>query len=193
MQQPPPTRDSTNLAIIAAVVIIVALVGAIGFLVLTGDEDSEDSDVAADERSDDQQDQQDPPAGDDQPANPTLVHIEDIEVGQCFDEPEMDEQDNVEQVPMVDCSAVHVYEVFDQFELEDGLWPGQESVTNDARSGCDDRFEDFVGIPKDDSELEGFFLAPTVASWDGFDDRTVTCFVTDENNDTTGTLEGAAR
>lgn len=115
------------------------------------------------------------------------VDVFSISVGDCFDDVGEDE---VSELPLVDCAEEHDYEVFDEFEIhDDGDFPGTTAMEDLADERCSELFEDFVGIPLEDSILNVATLSPTADTWDN-GDRTVSCMVTNPGVKTTGTLEG---
>ncbi|MFW6775592.1 septum formation family protein [Nocardioides sp. CPCC 205120] len=113
-----------------------------------------------------------------------------LQVGDCFDETEDEE---FSEVPAVPCAESHDNEIYEQFDLEDGDWPGVEAVQTAADDRCGAAFEPFVGFPYEDSEIDFFSMTPTEGSWDEADDRTVQCVAFDLGGPVEGTLEGAAR
>lgn len=115
----------------------------------------------------------------------------DLQVGDCFDDPAVDQE--VQSVTAVPCAEPHDAEVYAEFELPDGDFPGETEVSEAGGQGCYDRFEEFAGIAPEASTLSVFYLQPTEDSWEGADDRQITCAVIDEAGPTTGSLEGAAR
>lgn len=118
-----------------------------------------------------------------------------LEVGNCFIEADMNASltgDEVSEVPTVDCAEEHDSEVYHSEMLPDGDFPGAESVTDSGMDICKAKFEDFMGIAYDDSELYFSFFSPTSQSWDAMGDREILCYIlTDEM--VTGSLAGAAR
>ncbi|MBD0293338.1 MAG: septum formation family protein, partial [Jiangellaceae bacterium] len=69
---------------------------------------------------------------------------------------------------------------------------GTQAVDTAAQEICVAEFEDFVGIPYEDSVLDVGFLAPTEESWrEG--DREVLCTVFDPAEEVSGSLRGAKR
>ncbi|HEU4756351.1 MAG TPA: septum formation family protein [Agromyces sp.] len=112
-----------------------------------------------------------------------------LQVGDCL---EMSEGAQVETVPVVPCSEPHTDEVYHDFEMEDGEFPGDDAANAAAEEGCLAAFEPFVGLPYDTSELYVAWYVPTKESWDGIDDRMVSCTISDPSGPVTGTLEGAA-
>jgi len=116
----------------------------------------------------------------------------DLGVGDCTND---DLTGEVADVETVDCDESHVAEVYAVFDLEGRDFPGDAETASQAEDGCNGpRFEDYVGIPYNQSTLYTTFLTPTEESWNDADDRTVICFaVTEDRSPTTGSVEGADR
>lgn len=124
----------------------------------------------------------------------STVSIWDLRVGDCvvqnLEELYGEELQNIELVP---CSDEHRYEVYDSFDLPDGPFPGQDEADEAAGLGCDERFEDYVGISVWDSQYEVLFFNPTRETWEQMDDREVLCLAHNFGELIDGTLEGAER
>jgi hypothetical protein len=114
----------------------------------------------------------------------------DLEVGDCFDDPT--ESGEISEVPIVDCADPHDNEVYAAFDYDGDSFPGDDAMSTAADDGCQDRFEDFVGIAYLDSALYVTHLVPTSDSWDS-GDREIICVLYEPNEKLTGSMEGAAR
>ena len=99
--------------------------------------------------------------------------------------------DDAPTVPKVDCAVPHNGEVFATKTLPSGSYPGLAAVEQDAESFCLMRFDRFVGLAYDDSQLGFFYVYPQETGWfQG--DRDVACVLL-AGADVTGTLQNAAR
>ena len=105
--------------------------------------------------------------------SPTKGNVFSLEVGDCFNAGIGGNE--VAEVDIKDCNSSHEYEVFANFKLPDGTWPGYTSLANTADSQCISRFESYVGIDYESSEWYVDWLVPTEDSWNQGDDRDVTC------------------
>lgn len=115
-----------------------------------------------------------------------FILVTSIRVGDCLvDEPGESVQITVEATP---CSRPHREEAYATFDLGGGEFPGQAEVDRLAEEGCASRFEEYVGISYDESELDVVFLRPFEDSWDA--DTGVTCMVSDGGL-SVGSLKGA--
>jgi len=116
------------------------------------------------------------------------VLVTGIRVGDCLTkQPDTSTQLTVEVTP---CSKTHRQEAYANFDLGDGDFPGQAEVDRLAEGGCFSRFEEYVGIPADESSLEVFYLRPLEESWTA--DPGVTCLVS-EGKSGTGSLKNSKR
>lgn len=113
-----------------------------------------------------------------------------IAVGDCFDDEDTSGTE-ITSVPIVPCEEPHDNELFHEFTLADGDYPGDDEVATQADDGCFAAFPNFVGIAYEESTLEYFPITPTSASWGG-GDRVIQCAVYDPAGKTTGTLAGKA-
>ena len=100
-----------------------------------------------------------------------------IEVRDCLNLPnDLSEVQSVEGVP---CSQPHnaqAYATFDVTGFGDAF-PGSAAFQDQASQGCYDRFEGFVGLPYEKSELHITTLEPTQESWTQLDDREIVCLL----------------
>jgi hypothetical protein len=113
-----------------------------------------------------------------------------LNVGDCL--PEELSGDSISTVDVVPCEQEHYQEVFHTEDLDHASFPGSETVDTEAEELCSAAFEDFVGVPYNDSELYLNYLTPTEGSWE-LGDREVVCLIYDPEGNTTGSLENAGR
>ena len=95
-------------------------------------------------------------------------------------------------VDLVDCAEPHWFEVYASLAMLDGPYPGDAAVLDVADATCRSAFDDFVGVPRSESELRVERLFPTEESWTAWGDRLVTC-VLSAGGQLTGSLAGAQR
>lgn len=116
----------------------------------------------------------------------------DLQVGDCFND-DSDNDSEESEVEVIDCGEPHDNEVYFEYEIEDGDFPGENTIILDAEELCVDEFENFVGIPFVESELVYFPVYPTEASWEA-GDRIVYCVLyAADFSKLTGTAEGSQR
>lgn len=80
--------------------------------------------------------------------------------------------------------------MYHAFNLPDGVYPGEASVTEAAGNGCYNAFEPFVGHEYETSIYDLSYLYPSSESWDQLDDREVLCLM--DNYDGTKKTGSAA-
>lgn len=112
------------------------------------------------------------------------------EVGACL-QAESVTGTEVAQIPTVDCSDEHDAQVVVTFEARDGDYPDDAEWEQIVVDGCLGGFEDFVGVPYEESQLELQDLTPSQDGWDA-GDREVICvaFLVD-GSQTTESFEGS--
>ena len=114
-----------------------------------------------------------------------------VQIGDCFNIPQEELIQSLEAVP---CSDPHDAEAYDSFMQVGDEWPGQDAVDETSAWGCYDRFETFVGMPWDNSELDFWYLEPTKESWEQGNDREVICAITSyDGSQLVGSMRGANR
>ncbi len=114
-----------------------------------------------------------------------------LEVGDCLND--SGAKGEVSSLPVVDCDEPHDSEIYASVLMEGDEYPGTDATVQFAETACYDRFEDFVGIPQDESKYGFGTLYPTLDSWAG-GDREVLCRIV--LGDSTGTpvlTEGSLR
>ena len=113
-----------------------------------------------------------------------------IRVGDCLNDGGV--QGEVSSVRAVDCSELHDSEAYASVIVDDGDFPGDSALNDQAISDCSTEFGSFVGLDYDSSELDFSYYYPTEESW-GQGDREILCLMIDPSGQVTGSLRGAAR
>ena len=134
-----------------------------------------------------------PPATDSQTGDEitqTDTDVFSLSVGQCLNDTAGTE---VSEVPIVDCTDEHDFEVYSDFEIPGDEFPGDDAIDSQADAECLTDFEQFVGISYDDSVYGYTYFTPTEGSWTDGNDRLVSCLIGDPNGKVTGTLKGIAQ
>lgn len=127
----------------------------------------------------------------DQPAGPEDTGVFSIGLGDCMNE--MDTSgEGVSEVPKIDCSEPHDYEVYHVEDIQESTYPGEDQVIQAANDICRSAFDGFFGIPYMESGIDFTPLYPTEDGW-AAGDREVLCLGYDMSGEqVTGSLEGAA-
>lgn len=117
-----------------------------------------------------------------------------LDVGACFLTLTPEGEDDG-TVPHIDCSQPHVDEIYARIELEgEDTYPGEDKVIRAGEDRCEAEFESFVGMSYATSVLDYYIYYPTQVTWEGHDDRKVTCVVYEPGVETVvGSLRGAGR
>ena len=128
------------------------------------------------------------------------VQATDLQVGDCYNEPDAasattndDSKRQVGSVEVVDCEVPHQHEVYNNYKITLSTFPDSSTLQSEIQTACYSSFEDYVGKSYDESQYEASTLTPTENSW-AQGDRTITCtLVTKDNSLITGSLKGAAK
>jgi len=128
------------------------------------------------------------------------VQATDLQVGDCYNEPDPasattndDGKRQVGSVEVVDCEVPHQHEVYNNYKITLSTFPDSSTMQSEIQTACYSSFEDYVGKSYDESQYEASTLTPTENSW-AQGDRTITCtLVTKDNSLITGSLKGAAK
>lgn len=116
----------------------------------------------------------------------------DLQVGDCFDD-DPAATDEVASVATVDCAEPHDNEIFFEFSLAGGTFPGEDAIMGEAADRCIPAFDAFVGKSYYESDLDIFPITPTAASWEE-GDRVVYCVLYAlDLSKLTGSMRGANR
>ncbi|MFI9647173.1 DUF4190 domain-containing protein [Streptomyces sp. NPDC052040] len=114
-----------------------------------------------------------------------------VRKGECFNAPGGSLEGEAYNIDKVPCSGAHQAEVFADFTLPQGRFPGEEAVTRAAGDRCyalrATYAMDAWAVPAD---VDVYYFTPTRGSW-RLGDRRVTCLF--GNTDKKGTLTGTLR
>jgi hypothetical protein len=202
------TRPSVAGAVLAAVVATVLLVAGAGFTRpalfadadLTAEPEQDGTTVtqvapAEPEHEPVTEDRAEEPfaqdsAGDDEAAlavperepvqEPTTIWVDELTVGDCFDDPPEDEL-GVGEIVLLPCDQPHDNEVYALVELpaEAGApYPDEDDLAVESEDACVEPFADYVGIAYEESTLWLWAIYPDHAGWRK-GDRLVICALYD--------------
>jgi hypothetical protein len=115
-----------------------------------------------------------------------------LKVGDCFDD-ETGATEEVSSVPAVPCAEAHDNEIYYEFSLPDGEFPGADAIDAAVTEECIPQFDTFVGLAYEESELEFFPFTPTEEGWNAASDRVVQCVIYEAGVRVEGSLAGVAR
>lgn len=125
------------------------------------------------------------------------LSINDLVVGDCFDDPGGMGPDGMEitEIEALPCASLHDNEVYYVGELADAAnaaYPGDDAVFERVGSECFSRFETFVGAPYETSDIDFMVVTPVRDSWSG-GDRRYMCAAYDLGGPVMGSLAGVGR
>lgn len=124
---------------------------------------------------------------------PQEASVPELQTGDCFNDPEPDELDQMERVEVLPCELPHDNEIFHSFTLAEGVMPAQDDIFELSASQCLPAFDAFVGTPFELSEMDVFPLTPTLDQWEG-GHRTIHCVLFNlDLSDLVGSARGTAR
>lgn len=126
------------------------------------------------------------------PAGPSDTGVFDVSLGDCLNEMETNPDEQISEVPIIDCAEPHDFEVYHVEDIaETDAYPGDDAVFDEADSICLDAFDAWVGTPYAESGIDYTQLYPVEEGWN-LGDREVLCLAYDMAGQVEGTLEGAA-
>ena len=99
--------------------------------------------------------------------------VTEIEVGDCFDDPEGELISNLE---LLECSDPHDNEVFAEVFIDGVAFPGNDALIEFGFDSCLSEFEAYVGESYAESPLDYSFLYPSEESWSE-GDRSFLCYL----------------
>ena len=128
------------------------------------------------------------------------VQATDLQVGDCYNEPDPasattndDGKRQVGSVEVVDCEVPHQHEVYNNYKITLSTFPDSSTMQSQIQTACYSSFEDYVGKSYEKSRYEATALIPNSDSW-AQGNRTITCtLVTKDGSLITGSLKGAAK
>ncbi|MFM9877537.1 MAG: septum formation family protein [Rhodoglobus sp.] len=124
------------------------------------------------------------------PTNGTETDAFAIAVGDCLNDGNVEGE--VSTVVVIDCAKPHDSEAYASIQVDDGDYPGEQAILDQAEADCLTNFNSFAGINYDQSTLSFSYYYPTEGSW-GNGDREILCLILDPAGKTTGTLADSAR
>ena len=110
---------------------------------------------------------------------PGDVDVFGVRVGDCLD---LDATDataaQITDLAAVPCTQSHRHEVFHVAEVTGfDVYPGPSELSSTSDGLCLGAFEDYVGVPYLDSDVQFTYLYPSLASWQDEEDREVVCIL----------------
>ncbi|WP_152188445.1 septum formation family protein [Georgenia satyanarayanai] len=119
----------------------------------------------------------------------TADSVLDLEVGDCLNQSDL-EGEEVSSAATVECTEEHDAEIFAEHVFSGDEYPGVDAVQAKSEETCLAEFEEFIGLPYEQSALPFTMLYPSEQSWNDADDRTTLCIVVSDEP-LTESLEGS--
>ena len=131
-----------------------------------------------------------PSGGETPAADGETVDVFTVKVGDCLNDGAMEGE--VSETVVIDCAEPHDSEAYASVMIEDGDFPGDDAVAEQAVTECTNEFSAFVGMDYQSSSLDFAYYYPTEDSWAN-GDREILCLIVDPAGKVEGSLQGAAR
>ncbi|PSK98666.1 putative regulator of septum formation [Haloactinopolyspora alba] len=112
------------------------------------------------------------------------VDATDLKAGDCVND--LEETEEVHNVDAVPCSQPHDGEVYANFELAEGDYPGESAVFTQAEQQCSVMLRNYSPDAFEDPAIGIYYLYPREDRWSF--DREVTCIAESLDGRTTGTI-----
>lgn len=107
------------------------------------------------------------------------VDVFGVRVGDCLD---LDATDataaQITDLAAIPCTQPHRHEVFHVGDVTGvDVYPGPSELASTSDGMCLGAFEDYVGVPYLDSDVQFTYLYPSLASWQDEEDREIVCIL----------------
>jgi hypothetical protein len=84
---------------------------------------------------------------------------------------------SITSLPAVPCDQAHYYEVHATFPLTGDVFPGTQTLADQAGARCAPAFVDYVGVEPQYGRYASAYIAPDEAAWAVPENRVITCLV----------------
>lgn len=126
-----------------------------------------------------------------QEATEAFTPLSESPPGPCFD---LESDDGVlTGWNEVSCNGPRQVEVSFAALFEDGPFPGNDYLTENASETCLNAFETYVGISPEQSQYDVNWLIPTEDQWENGNRKGICLVVSDDGSTLTGTVKGSER
>ena len=115
----------------------------------------------------------------------TRTDVEDLAIGDCVSRPEDLASQQVDKVYVVSCDGEHWGQLYAEFGIEPGDYPGPEGIAREGAGVCDSQVAWWAVNPTYWADAHYWVVGPTPSAWED-KDRTVRCFVTDADGSVSG-------
>lgn len=84
---------------------------------------------------------------------------------------------SISRLPTIPCEAAHYYEVHATIGVTGDIYPGAESLGDQATKACAPSFVAYVGVEPQYGRYGSAYLVPDEAAWAQPENRSITCLV----------------
>lgn len=149
-----------------------------------GNKDDDDEDTPSSRSSSSASPSSSPDKTNQPTSTPTVAsartYLIDLKLGQCFNQPDIDTDVDVETL---DCSQPHWGEVYYVVELTNATFPGEDAISDTAKDACQNAFQGYIGSSYTTSSLAFGGMYPTSGSW-ASGDRAIVCYAHNTDDST---------
>lgn len=110
--------------------------------------------------------------------------VDSLRVGDCFDSPSG--STDIESVTAIPCTQAHDSQIYAEFSLADGDYPGSSALQSEGDKGCNSR-QGSVNEAAVTNSVSANFFVPEEDNWDQ-GNRTVICIITNPTKTLTHSL-----
>ncbi len=122
-------------------------------------------------------------------ATPTAEPIAVLKVGDCTGPIDLN-GGSITSLPAVSCADPHYYEVHATFPLTGDVFPGTETLADQAAAQCAPSFVDYVGVEPEYGRYASAYIAPDETAWAVPENRVITCLAGSAEGGLVGSAKG---
>jgi len=122
-------------------------------------------------------------------ATPTPEPVTVLKVGDCTGPIDLSGA-SITSLPSIPCDQAHYYEVHATFPLTGDVFPGTETLADQAAAQCAPAFVDYVGVEPEYGRYTSAYIAPDEAAWAVPENRVITCLVGSADGGLVGSAKG---
>ena len=97
---------------------------------------------------------------------------------------------SITSLPAIACDEAHYYEVHATVPLSGDVFPGTETLADQAAAQCAPAFVDYVGVEPEYGRYTSAYIAPDEAAWAVPENRAITCLVGSADGGLVGSAKG---
>ncbi|HEY3338187.1 MAG TPA: septum formation family protein [Propionicimonas sp.] len=120
---------------------------------------------------------------------PTPEPVTVLKVGDCTGPLDLSGA-SITSLPAISCGEPHYYEVHATFPLTGDVFPGTETLADQAAAQCAPAFVDYVGVEPEYGRYASAYIAPDETAWAVPENRVITCLVGSADGGLVGSAKG---